>query len=55
MRHIAVADRGNVTIKVVMRKKKKSCPNYREFRISEVSPYFSSQHPQQLLDLPTDD
>jgi hypothetical protein len=30
-------DRGHVIIKAVMRKKKKSCPNYREFRIIEVS------------------
>jgi hypothetical protein len=29
-----LADRGNVVIKVVMRKKN-NCPNYREFRIRE--------------------
>jgi hypothetical protein len=34
-----MADRGKVIIKVVMRNKNGSCPNYREFRISEVSLY----------------
>jgi hypothetical protein len=36
-RQFAIADRGNVIIKVVMRKK--GCPNYREFRIIDVSLY----------------
>jgi hypothetical protein len=34
-----LTDRGNAITKVVMRKKKKNYPIYRDFRISEVSMY----------------
>jgi hypothetical protein len=42
---LAIADRGNVIIKVVMRKNKKRCPNFRKFRISEV---LLVQHPLRV-------
>jgi hypothetical protein len=36
MLEFAMADRGIVIIKIAMRNKKGSCPNYRECRINEV-------------------
>jgi hypothetical protein len=46
-----LADCGNVVIKVAMRQKKNSCPNFKEFQISEVSLYLDKSNDKSNISL----